>query len=84
MGKFPAPAACAVIPADAGIQKPDWMPRIRSGAGLIKSGMTQNTPPLAAGEFIGIWCLGFDAGYWIPGIDFRWACDIFRMYNGEE
>jgi hypothetical protein len=45
-------AACAVIPADAGIQKPDWMPPDQVRGRLIKSGMTHKTPPLAAGRFV--------------------------------
>jgi hypothetical protein len=46
----PRLAACAVIPANAGIQKPGWMsPAYHTPGQAFKSGMTQNTPLLAAG-----------------------------------
>jgi hypothetical protein len=43
-----------VIPAKAGIQKPGWMPPDQVRGRLIKSGMTDNAPLLAAGWFIEI------------------------------
>jgi hypothetical protein len=45
----PQLAACGVIPANAGIQKPDWMRPDQVRDRLIKSGMTQNTPASCGG-----------------------------------
>jgi len=53
----PRLAAAAVIPAPHQVRdklqpesrEPDWIPRIKYGAGSVKHGMTFDTPLLAAG-----------------------------------